>query len=159
MASITDGSRPFIAQCWQRVRHRVAPSTVRVATRRLGDVAPQFSHRWPGASPHTVAPYRDTFKVLFGYLHDQTGKLPSQLDLPDLDTATVGRFLIYLQEIRRNPAATRNNRLAAIHSLFRYAALRAPEHLHLISRVLAIQTKRTTTTVVTYLISTEQRPQ
>jgi integrase/recombinase XerD len=108
-----------------------------------------------GASPHTIASYRDTFKLLFGYVQEQTGKLPSQLDLTDLDAATIGGFLTYVEQIRHNSAATRNNRLAAIHSLFRYAALQAPQHLHLISRVLAIQAKRTTTTVVSYLTSTE----
>jgi site-specific recombinase XerD len=91
------------------------------------------------ATPHTIASYRDTFKLLLGYLHTQTGKLPSQLDLTDLDATTIGGFLTHLETVRGNSAATRNNRLAAIHSLFRYTALRAPEHLNLISRVLAIQ--------------------
>lgn len=107
------------------------------------------------ASPHTIASYRDTFKLLLGYAHAQTGKLPSQLDLADLDAATIGGFLTHLEAVRHNSATTRNNRLAAIHSLFHYAALQAPEHMHLISRVLAIQAKRTTTTVVSYLTSTE----
>jgi len=103
------------------------------------------------ASPHTVASYRDTFKLLLGYVHQQTGKLPTQLDLTDLDAATIGRFLQHLETVRGNSVATRNTRLAAIHSLFRYASLRAPEHANLIGRVLAIQTKRSTTTIVTFL--------
>jgi integrase/recombinase XerD len=107
------------------------------------------------ATPHTIASYRDTFKLLLGYLHAQTGKLPSQLDLTDLDATTIGGFLTHLETVRDNSAATRNNRLAAIHSLFRYAALQAPEHLNLISRVLAIQAKRTATTIVSYLTSAE----
>lgn len=108
-----------------------------------------------GASAHTIASYRDTFKLLLGYVRAQTGKQPSQLDLADLDAVTVGAFLTHLETVRGNSAATRNNRLAAIHSLFRYAALKAPEHIHLISRVLAIQPKRTATTVVSYLTSVE----
>lgn len=108
-----------------------------------------------GASAHTITSYRDTFKLLLGYLHEQTGKQPSQLDLTDLDAATIGAFLTHLETVRHNSAATRNKRLAAIHSLFRYAALQVPEHMHLISRVLAIQPKRTTTTVVSYLTSAE----
>jgi integrase/recombinase XerD len=107
------------------------------------------------AAPHTIASYRDTFKLLLGYIHTQTGKLASQLHLTDLDAATIGGFLTYLESVRGNSAATRNNRLAAIHSLFRYAALQAPEHLNLISRVLDIQTKRTTTTIISYLTSAE----
>jgi integrase/recombinase XerD len=104
-----------------------------------------------GASPHTVASYRDTFKLLLGYVHQQTGKLPARLDLSDLDAATIGSFLQHLETVRGNSVATRNTRLAAIHSLFRYASLQAPEQANLIGRVLAIQTKRTTTTIVTFL--------
>jgi site-specific recombinase XerD len=108
-----------------------------------------------GASAHTIASYRDTFRLLLGYVHQQTGKLPTHLDLGDLDAATIGGFLHHLETVRGNSAATRNTRLAAIHSLFRYASLRAPEHANLISRVLAIQTKRTTTTIVNFLTHDE----
>jgi integrase/recombinase XerD len=108
-----------------------------------------------GASPHTIASYRDTFRLLLTHVHQQTGTLPGRLDLADLDAATIGVFLHELETVRGNSPATRNTRLAAIHSLFRYASLRAPEHAELISRVLAIQTKRTTTTIVTFLNDTE----
>ena len=104
-----------------------------------------------GASPHTIASYRDTFTLLLGQIHQQTGKLPAQLDLADLDAATIGAFLQQLETTRGNSPATRNARLAAIRSLFRYASLRAPEHAALIGRVLAIQPKRTTTTIVSFL--------
>jgi integrase/recombinase XerD len=104
-----------------------------------------------GASPHTIASYRDTFTLLLGHIHQQTGKLPAQLDLADLDPATIGAFLQQLETTRGNSAATRNARLAAVRSLFRYASLRAPEHAALIGRVLAIQPKRTTTTIVSFL--------
>ena len=104
-----------------------------------------------GASPHTIASYRDTFTLLLGYLHQQTGKLPAQLDLADLDAGPIGAFLQQLETTRGNSAATRNARLAAIRSLFRYASLRAPEHAALISRVLQIQPKRTATTIVSFL--------
>jgi len=108
-----------------------------------------------GASPHTIASYRDTFRLLLTHVHQQTGTLPAHLDLLDLDAATIGAFLHDLETVRGNSPATRNTRLAAIHSLFRYASLRAPEHADLISRVLAIQTKRTTTTIVTFLNDAE----
>lgn len=107
------------------------------------------------AAPHTIVSYRDTCKLLLGYIHTQTGKPPSKLDLTGLDAATTGAFLNHLEAVRGNSAATRNNRLAAIHSLFHYAALRAPDHLNLISRVLAIQAKRTTTTIISSLTSAE----
>jgi integrase len=92
-----------------------------------------------GASAHTVASYRDTWRLLLSHVHRQTGKLPAQLDLADLDAATIGGFLHDLETVRGNSIASRNTRLAAIHSLFRYASLHAPEHAQLISRVLAIQ--------------------
>jgi site-specific recombinase XerD len=104
-----------------------------------------------GASPHTIASYRDTLRLLLTHVHQQTGKLPAQLDLSDLNAVTIGEFLHHLETVRGNTVATRNNRLAAIHSLFRYASLRAPEHADLIARVLAIQTKRTATTIVSFL--------
>src|SRR6266540_5062060 len=58
------------------------------------------------ATPHTIASYRDTFRLLLGHIHAQTGKLPSQLDLADLDAATIGGFLTHLEAARHNSAAT-----------------------------------------------------
>jgi integrase/recombinase XerD len=107
------------------------------------------------ASPHTIASYRDTFTLLLGHLHDQTGKLPSHLDLADLDAPAITGFLHHLETSRGNDISTRNARLTAIHSLFRYAALHVPEHAALITRVLAIPTKRADTTVVCFLSRTE----
>jgi len=52
-----------------------------------------------GASPHTIASYRDAFKLLLGYVHQQTGTLPARLDLVDLDAATIGRFLQHLETV------------------------------------------------------------
>jgi integrase/recombinase XerD len=94
------------------------------------------------ASPHTVAAYRDTCRLLLAFAREQTGKQPSQLSLADLDAPRIGAFLQHLEEQRGNGSATRNARLAAIHSLFRYAALRAPEHATVISQVLAIPPRR-----------------
>ena len=107
------------------------------------------------ASPHTIAAYRDTFRLLLGFAHQQSGKLPAQLDLADLDAPLIGAFLNHLETERGNSAATRNARLAAIHSLFRYASLRPPEHAALIARVLAIPAKRTDTTIVCFLTQDE----
>lgn len=107
------------------------------------------------ASPHTIASYRDTFKLLLAHLHRRTGKLPNRLDITDLDAAAIGDFLQHLENDRGNSTASRNTRLAAIHSLFGYASLQAPEHAQLISRVLAIQAKRTTKTIVDFLTRTE----
>jgi integrase/recombinase XerD len=94
------------------------------------------------ASPATIASYRDTMRLLLGYAHDHTGKAPHELDVDDLDAPLVAAFLSHLETGRGNSARTRNNRLAAIHSLYRYAALRHPEHAYTIARVIAIPTKR-----------------
>jgi integrase/recombinase XerD len=103
------------------------------------------------ASGNTIAAYRDTFKLLLGYLHDQTGTAPSTLEISDLDAGAVTGFLTYLEDVRGNSVRTRNARLAAIHSLFNYAALRHPEHAAVIQRVLAIPTARFQRNIVAWL--------
>lgn len=108
-----------------------------------------------GASPHTIASYRDTFRLLLGHVHDTTGTTPDRLDLTDLDAAVIGQFLTHLETRRGNSVRTRNTRLAAIHSFYAYAALRHPEHAALIQRVLAIPTKRHDKAIVTYLTDPE----
>jgi site-specific recombinase XerD len=107
------------------------------------------------ASPRTIASYRDTIKLLLGYVHDRTGTQPSSLDWDDLDEPLIARFLDHLETDRHNSPRTRNLRLTAIRSLFKYAALRHPEHAAVIARVLAIPPKRFEKGTVTYLTSPE----
>jgi site-specific recombinase XerD len=107
------------------------------------------------ASPHTIAAYRDSFRLLLGFLQDRTGKPPCKLGVEDLDAPTIGTFLAHLENDRHNSVATRNARLAAVHSLFRFAALRHPEHADLIARVLAIPPKRTDQALVSFLTEPE----
>ncbi len=107
------------------------------------------------ASPHTVASYRDTFRLLLGFAQRHTGKAPAKLDLEDLDAVVIGAFLDHLEAERHNSVRTRNNRLAAIHSLFAYAVLCQPEHAALIQRVLAIPAKRTDRHLVSFLTDDE----
>jgi len=107
------------------------------------------------ASPHTIAAYRDTWRMLLTFTARQAGKQPSQLDLGDLDAPLIGSFLDHLEHERGNSPRTRNARLAAIHSLFRYAALRHPEHAEVIARVLAIPPKRFDKALVTWLTGPE----
>ena len=78
------------------------------------------------ASPHTVAAYRDTLRLLFVFAHNRTGTPPSRLDVGDIDATLVAAFLTHLETERHNSVSTRNARLTAIHSLFRYAALQHP---------------------------------
>jgi integrase/recombinase XerD len=107
------------------------------------------------ASARTIVAYRDTWRLLLRFAHERTGKAPSQLDLADLDTNQVTAFLTYLEHDRGNSVRTRNARLAAIHSTFRFAALRHPEHAALIQLVLAIPSKRYERASVCYLSSDE----
>jgi site-specific recombinase XerD len=107
------------------------------------------------ASPHTIAAYRDTFRLLLGFVHQRAGTPPSRLDLADLDAATVVAFLEHLEVERHNSVRTRNARLAAIHSFFAYAALGHPDHVALIQQVLAIPDKRHDSTSVEFLTEAE----
>ena len=103
------------------------------------------------SSPQTIAAYRDSFKLLLGFAHETTGKQPFELDINDLDAPLIGAFLTHLERDRGNSVRTRNARLGAIHSFFRYAALEHPEHAHTIARVMAIPTKRHERSTVSYL--------
>jgi integrase/recombinase XerD len=94
------------------------------------------------ASAHTLASYRDTFRLLLQHAQERLCKEPSALTLSDLDTPFLGAFLDHLEKDRHNSARSRNLRLAAIHSFFRFAALHAPEHCALAQRVLAMPSKR-----------------
>lgn len=107
------------------------------------------------ASPHTIAAYRDALKLLLGYAAERTHTEPSHLAITDLDAPLIGAFLDHLQTARGNGVRTRNARLAAVHALFRFAALRHPEHAALIQRVLAIPPKRFDRRLVTYLTEPE----
>lgn len=107
------------------------------------------------ASPHTITAYRDTMRLLLAFTQEQTRKPPSALDVEDLDATRITAFLDHLEHERNNNPRTLNARLAAIHSLFRFAALRHPEHAATIARVLAIPAKRFDRAIVTYLIPEE----
>lgn len=103
------------------------------------------------SSPQTIAAYRDTLRLLLRFAQQQTGKPPYRLDFDDLDAPLIGAFLTHLETDRGNGPRTRNARLGAIHSLYRFAALRHPEHAATIARVMAIPTKRYQRNVVSYL--------
>lgn len=107
------------------------------------------------ASPHTVAAYRDSLRLLLAFVHQQSGTAPSRLTLEDLDATTITAFLGHLETDRGNSIRTRNARLTAIHSFFHYAAFKAPQCAELIARVLAIPEKRFDTTLISYLTEPE----
>ncbi|MFQ5853315.1 MAG: site-specific integrase [Candidatus Binatia bacterium] len=94
------------------------------------------------ASPHTIASHRDTFRLLLGFAQQRLKRAPSKLAIEDLDPPFICAFLEHLEKDRGNSARSRNVRLAAIHSFFRYVALQEPSHSALAQRILAIPSKR-----------------
>lgn len=106
-------------------------------------------------SPHTIASYRDTFRLLLGFAAKELERAPSKLTLAGLNAPLVAAFLDHIEKKRANGARSRNQRLAAIRSFFRYAALEAPEHSALIARVLAIPSKRHTRPLIDFLTRPE----
>jgi integrase/recombinase XerD len=102
-------------------------------------------------SPNTIASYRDTFRLLLGFIHRTTGTPPVRLELTQLDAPTIAAFLEHLETERGNSTRTRNVRLGAIRSFFQYCAFKHPEHAGLIQRVLAIPPKRYAKRVVSFL--------
>ena len=108
-----------------------------------------------GASPHTIASYRDTFRLLFRFAEKRLGRPPSKLVVDDLGAPFLSEFLDDLESARGNKARSRNLRLTAIRSFFRYAALEAPQHSALIQRVLAMPQKRYTRRQVDFLARSE----
>ncbi len=102
-------------------------------------------------SPRKVTVYRDTFRLLFAFLQERTGRNPSDLTLTDLDAPVILRFLEHLETARQNHARSRNLRLSAIRSFFRYASLHEVEYLAVANRVQAIPTKRTSKPLLTFL--------
>ena len=95
-----------------------------------------------GASPHTIAAYRDAFRLLLRFAATHLRRAPSQLRTEDLDAPFLGKFLEHLELTRGNCARTRNNRLAALHAFFRYVAVSEPGLALHCQRVLAIPSKR-----------------
>ena len=107
------------------------------------------------ASPHTIAAYRDTFRLLLRFVQDTKRIMPANLTLEDLDATLVAAFLDDLEHRRGVSVRTRNSRLAAIHSFFNFAAMGHPEHAGLIHRVLAIPPKRAPRALISYLTTEE----
>jgi site-specific recombinase XerD len=125
----------------------LAPTLQAFFTDRLG--------RQRHASGQTVAAYRDAWRLLLAFAAERTGKQPGKLDFADLDAPLIGDFLDHLERGRGNGPRTRNARLAAIRSMFAYAALRHPEHAETIARVLAIPAKKFDRALVTWLTEPE----
>jgi integrase/recombinase XerD len=127
------------------------PSPTPTFATLLQDFFCERLQRQRGASPHTVAAYRDTFRLLLHHAEQALGRSPVQLALSDLDAALVLAFLEHLERDRGNEVRTRNARLAAIRSFCQYASRRAPTALAQLQQVLAIPFKRFDRRAVGYL--------
>ena len=107
------------------------------------------------ASRHTIASYRDTFRLLIRYAGACSGKAPTKLEVGDIDADMVANFLIHVEGSRGNAVRSRNARLAAIRSFFRYVAMTEPVLLHHCQRILAMPNKRQEKRAVTFLDADE----
>lgn len=107
------------------------------------------------ASRHTITGYRDTFRLLIRFASARSGKPPTSLGIADLDAETIGDFLVHIETSRGNGARSRNTRLAAIRSFFRYVAMNEPEWLLHCQRILTLPDKRYVKRNVTFLDGTE----
>ena len=114
-----------------------------------------YLQRQRDASPNTIASYRDAFSLLLRFARDRLGKAPSALLLDDLDASVVGAFLDHIERDRGNAPSSRNSRLSAIRSFFRYLSFRVPERAWLVQRVIAIPQKRMDKDLVDFLTRPE----
>jgi len=128
-------------------RCRVATLIERFFTERL--------IRQRNVSPNTIASYRDTFRLLFTFAQARLRKPPSELTLDDLDAPFIGAFLADLETKRGAGVTTRNLRLTAVRSFFRFVSFEEPAHSALIQRVLAIPSKRHDKREVSFLARPE----
>jgi site-specific recombinase XerD len=107
------------------------------------------------ASPHTIAGYRDTFRLVLRFAAERLRRAPSALTLEDFTPAFISEFLDHLARVRGNGNRTRNARLAAIHSFAQYVALNEPAHALLCQRLLAIPSRRYERKVVQFVTAAE----
>lgn len=108
-----------------------------------------------GVSPHTVAAYRDAFRLLLQFASERLSRPPSKLRIEDLDASFLAKFLDYLEETRGNCTRTRNNRLAALHAFFQYVSISEPTLVLHCQRVLSIPSKRHARGPVSFLTEEE----
>lgn len=107
------------------------------------------------ASPHTIASYRDTFRLFLLFMRTRTGKSPSNLAFSDIDVDLIEAFLTDLEKRRSISARSRNLRLSALRSFFRFALYYEPEHAGRIQQILAVPAKRHDRALVGFLTRSE----
>ena len=123
----------------------------------LSDFLRAHLPRERGASQNTIASYAHCYRLLLVFAAERRKTRPSQIHIEDLDAALICAFLDHLEEARSNTARSRNARLAAIHSLFRYIEYRVPACLDQARRIHAIPMKRSAQPLVGYLTRAEMQ--
>ena len=103
------------------------------------------------ASANTISGYRDTFRLFLGFASQRLGRVPTSLTVEDLNCDLIGDFLDHLETSRSNSARSRNTRLAAIRSFFRFMAMHEPAHMLQCQRILAMPSKRYVRRTVDFL--------
>jgi integrase/recombinase XerD len=103
------------------------------------------------ASPNTIASYRDTFRLLLKYVSANTGHSPTELIIENIDVEQVGNFLSFIENKKKNSISSRNTRLSAIKSFFKYVADNEPQILYHCQKILAIPSKRGIKREINYL--------
>ena len=102
-------------------------------------------------TPNTQKSYRDTIRLLFGFLANQHSTDPTRVTVEQIDAMLVRSFLVHLEQGRGNSISTRNQRLAALHSLFRFIGRLVPEFVDHAAQIQAIPLRRSATPVMPYL--------
>jgi len=133
----------------------VERSSSRAGISTRGGLTPYTAHQQRQASPHTIASYRDTFRLLLQFTEKRLHKPPSRVTLEEINAPLVAAFLNDLEKSRDITARSRNLRLTAIRSFFHYAAYEAPAHSAQIQRVLAIPGKRFNRVQISFLTRPE----
>lgn len=117
-------------------------------------VTEYFSNYLPiqsGFSKRTIENYRDTFLLLFKFQEDMLGKRIRQITMDTFSVDLIQGFLSWIEEARGCSIATRNQRLATIHSFIRFVQFKCPEHLSICNRILGIRFKKTVAKTMNYL--------
>jgi len=104
-----------------------------------------------GLSSNTVVSYRDTFVLLITFMERKKSIKPEKLELISITQQLIVEFLDWLELERRSSAATRNQRLAAIHSFFRYVQYQRPDNLHEFQQIMSMRIKKANRPVMSYL--------
>jgi site-specific recombinase XerD len=102
-------------------------------------------------SRNTQKSYRDTIRLFFDFFHERYSTQPSRLTVEEVDAGAVRGFLVHLEQERGNAVTTRNQRLASLHSLFRFIGSLVPELVEQAAQIQAIPLRRATTPVMSYL--------